>query len=129
MLLDTHVVLWLLADDARLGPHARARLAWATDRLVSAASLWEIAIKADLGKLTVPEDLPARVAAAGLAMLDVRAGHAWAVRSLSGLEHRDPFDRMLLAQARDEGVPLLTADAAILGADLQPAVDRIDART
>lgn len=128
MLLDTHVVLWLLTDDPLLGPRARALLAAATERLVSTASLWEMAIKADLGKLAVPEDMPARVAAAGLGWLPPTAAHTWAIRGLRGLPHRDPFDRLLLAQASVEQLPLLTADQVLLGAPIEPKVECIDAR-
>lgn len=128
MLLDTHVVIWLLTDDPALGPRARSALHAATDRLVSAASVWEVAIKAELHKIVVSDDFPDQVTAAGLTWLEVSADHAWAVRSASGLPHRDPFDRMLIAQAQVAGVPLLTADELILNADLSPAVDRIDAR-
>lgn len=128
MLLDTHALLWLLTDDARLGPSARRLLDRAADRWVSTVSLWEIAIKVDLGKLTAPDDLPARVTGAGLEWLDLRPGPAWSVRAVAGLPHRDPFDRLLLAQAHDAGVPFLTADEQILAADLSPAVDLVDAR-
>lgn len=128
VLLDTHVLLWLLADDPRLGPAARDRLTAANDRLVSSTSLWEIAIKAELSKLRIPDDLRARIAAAGLMWLDVSAEHAWGVRAMVGLPHRDPFDRMLLAQAHLAGATLVTADATILTARLDPDVERIDAR-
>lgn len=128
MLLDTHVVLWLLTDDASLGPRARALLDAATERLVSTASLWEMAIKADVGKLAVPDDLPTRVAAAGLRWLPPTATHTWAVRGLRGVPHRDPFDRLLLAQASVERLPLLTADQVLLGARVEPVVECIDAR-
>ncbi len=128
VLLDTHVVLWLLADDPRLGPRARGRIDAGTQRLVSTASLWEIAIKAELGRLVVPDDLPARISDAGLTWLDVRPEAAWAVRDVRGMPHRDPFDRMLVAQAHVADVPLLTADEQILAATPEPDVVRIDAR-
>ncbi|MCC2333787.1 type II toxin-antitoxin system VapC family toxin [Cellulomonas wangsupingiae] len=128
VLLDTHVVLWLLADDPRLGPRARDRLAAAGERLVSTASLWEIAIKVELGKLHVPDDLPTRITAAGLGWLEPGAVHTWAVRDVRGMPHRDPFDRLLLAQASVERVALMTADQALLDARLDPDVTRVDAR-
>lgn len=127
-LLDTHVLLWLLDDSPQLGEHTRDWLAERATVHVSAASVWEVAIKAELGKLSVPEDLVARVEAAGLEWLAVSPQHAWAVRSVSGLPHRDPFDRMLLAQAATEGLTLVTADALILGAEIAPAVRIRDAR-
>lgn len=128
MLLDTHVVLWLVADDDRLGTAARGLLTDGGPVLVSAASLWEIAIKVELGKLEVPADLPDRIEAAGVRWLPVTGAHSWAVRDLSGLPHRDPFDRLLLAQAAFEGIPLMTADATVLSASISPEVTLIDAR-
>ncbi len=128
MLLDTHVALWLLDDSADLGPRTREALLAAPALHVSAASLWEIAIKSGLGKLAVPDDLPARVEQAGLQWLPVHPGHVWSSRSLSGLPHRDPFDRLLCAQALEERLPLVTADRALLGAELGPDVRRVDAR-
>lgn len=128
MLLDTHVALWLLDDSADLGARARKALLAAPALHVSTASLWEIAIKSDLGKLTVPDDLPTRVEHAGLQWLPVTPGHVWSSRSLTGLPHRDPFDRLLCAQALEERLPLVTADRALLAADLRPDVRRIDAR-
>ena len=128
MLLDTHVVLWLLADDPRLGPRARDLLASAGERLVSTASLGEIAIKAELGRLTVPDDPPARITSAGLGWLEPGAAHTWAVRDVGGMPHRDPFDRLLVAQASVERLVLMTADQALLDARLDPHVIRVDAR-
>jgi PIN domain nuclease of toxin-antitoxin system len=77
--------------------------------LVSAASVWEIAIKRSLGKLEAPDDLPERIAEEGFVHLPIEAAHAWSVRDLPW-HHRDPFDRLLLAQALTEGVPVLSAD-------------------
>ncbi|MGI8522720.1 MAG: type II toxin-antitoxin system VapC family toxin [Nocardioides sp.] len=116
MLLDTHVVLWLIEDHHRLGAETRAALAGGSPVHVSAASLWELAIKAETGKLDVPDDLPELVAAAGLVWLPITAEHVWTVRQPSGLTHRDPFDALLVAQARVEAAELVTADQAILAA-------------
>jgi len=128
VLLDTHVVLWVLDDDPRLGTSARQLLEAASDRWVSAASLWEIGTKAELGKLKVPADVPQRIAAAGLSWLNIGPEHAWGVRTVAGLPHRDPFDRLLLSQAVTTSATLLTADEQILEAKLTPDVDRRDAR-
>lgn len=128
VLLDTHVLLWVLADDPRLGGTARALMASAVERLVSAASLWELAIKSELGKVSVPPDLPARTSSSGMVWLPVGPEHGWGVRSITGLVHSDPFDRLLLAQASHERAAFVTADAAILGATLSPEVERLDAR-
>lgn len=127
MLLDSHVVLWLLVDDPRLGPNARERMAAAAVVHVSAASLWEIAIKKDLGRLQAPDDLPRRIEEAGLQWLSITPGHAWSTREVTGLPHRDPFDRLLLTQAREEETPLLTADRALLAAQI-PGVTMLEAR-
>ena len=130
LLLDTHVLLWLLAGDHRLGSGSRGAIEGAARVHVSAASLWEIAIKAGLGRLTVPDDLPDVVEASGLETLPVTSAHAWGVRHLAGLEHRDPFDRMLLTQAALEGLTFLTVDGAILAAAdrIEPRVEVLDAR-
>jgi len=129
MLLDTHVVLWLLADDPAFGQGARERIRDAAAVHVSAASLWEVAIKAELGKLDVPDDLPDQIQRAGLVLLPVTAAHSWATREVTGLPHRDPFDRLLVAQARLERLALVTADRALLAADLGPGVTLVDARS
>lgn len=127
MLLDTHVVLWLLTDDARIGAKARERLAAAVALHVSTASLWEIAIKRELGRLRVPDDLPDLIHRSGLQWLAITARHAWSVLDVAGLPPRDPFDRLLAAQARVEGMPLMTADRALLAADV-PGVVMLEAR-
>ena len=128
LLLDTHVVLWLLTDGERLGIRARELIAGGGTAYVSAASLWEIAIKADLGKICVPQELPSLIGAAGLAWLPVSPDHAWQSRRLDGLPHRDPFDRMLISQAACESPTFLTADRVLLGSDIVPAIEVADAR-
>ena len=92
LLLDTHVLLWLLTGDPRLGSGSRGAIEAAARVLVSAASLWEVAIKAGLGRLTVPDDLREVVERSGLEALPVTSAHAWGVRHLAGLEHRDPLE-------------------------------------
>jgi PIN domain nuclease of toxin-antitoxin system len=110
LLVDTHAVLWWLADDPSLSPAARDAIADPSNEpLISAASVWEIAIKRSLGKVTVPDDLPATIVAEGFAWLPVTAMHAWEVRNLA-THHRDPFDRMLIAQALAERIPVVTGD-------------------
>lgn len=111
LLVDTHALLWWLTDDAALSPTAREELADpANEPLVSTASVWEIAIKRSLGKLTAPDDLPDRIVDEGFAWLPVSAMHAWQVRDLPA-HHRDPFDRLLVAQALIERLPIITTDA------------------
>ena len=116
LLLDTHVVLWALADSPRLSLRARELLADpANECWVSAASVWEIAIKVLIGKHQPGfslDELPDAVADAGFRMLDVRPRHAAAIASVS-VPHADPFDRLLVAQCEVETLRLLTADAAL----------------
>jgi PIN domain nuclease of toxin-antitoxin system len=110
-LLDTHVLLWTLADDKRLPPWLRRELDQDPARFgVSDVSLWEIAIKRSLGRLRTPDDLPRVVADLGFHQVAITCGQAWAVANLP-LHHRDPFDRLLVVQAQDLGVALVTANA------------------
>jgi PIN domain nuclease of toxin-antitoxin system len=110
LLVDTHALLWWLTDDPALSPEAREALGDpANEPLVSAATVWEIAIKRALGKLTAPDDLPDRIADEGFVWLPITAVHAWAVRDLPA-HHRDPFDRLLAAQALIERLPVITTD-------------------
>jgi PIN domain nuclease of toxin-antitoxin system len=113
-LLDTQAVLWMLARDARLSEAARAVIANRLRQIaVSAVSLWEIAIKRSLGKLTAPIDLGRRLAATGqVDLLPVSPRHAEAVGDLPW-HHRDPFDRLLVAQALIEGMAIVSSDAEL----------------
>lgn len=118
MLLDTHALLWYaLGNRRRISPSLRKRIERGPS-IASVASFWEIAIKAALGKLEAPDDLPALVAELGFEQLPVTAEHAWAVRELPH-HHRDPFDRLLIAQARVERLPILTADPAFAAYDVE----------
>ena len=113
LLLDTHVYLWCLSDSPRLSKQAKARILQAEEVFVSAASIWEAAIKSALGRLQVdPEALANGITASGYRELPVTARHA-AMAARLPLHHRDPFDRMLIAQAIDEPMRLLTLDAAL----------------
>jgi PIN domain nuclease of toxin-antitoxin system len=109
LLLDTHVVLWWLADDPELSEEIKDRLDHEQDARVSAATIWEIAIKQALGKITAPGDLLERIRDSGFRDLPIDVAHAIAAGRLP-LIHRDPFDRMLVAQARSEGLTLVTRD-------------------
>lgn len=110
LLVDTHVALWALGDVERLSTAVRKRLENPrTEPLVSIASLWETAIKMALDKLSAPDDLPEQLVDRGFTVLAVSIEHAWAIRELPH-HHGDPFDRMLVAQALVEGVPIATAD-------------------
>lgn len=116
-LLDSHVLLWLLAAPDRIGAVTRKALDAAAEVSFSAASVWELQIKAELGKVTLPDGLAASALAAGLRELSVTASHAEAAARVA-LPHRDPFDRMLCAQAAAERLTLLTADRVLLGVGL-----------
>jgi PIN domain nuclease of toxin-antitoxin system len=114
VLLDTHALLWWCADAPALSRRARATIADAgTECLVSAASCWEIAIKCSLGKLhlSVPAEkfLAEQIALNGFRVLPVELAHAVRVERLP-FHHRDPFDRLLSAQALLEKLPLVSAD-------------------
>lgn len=113
LLLDTHVVLWWLDDPALIEPAAQSAIADQANRVfISAAVAWEIAIKRALGKLTCPDDLEAAIRACGFLQMPVTIAHALATESLPP-HHRDPFDRLLIAQAQLEGCHLLTRDPLI----------------
>lgn len=117
LLLDTHVVLWQLGGERTLGVEARAAIAAADELAFSAVSFAEIGVKAGVGKLTVPEDLDVHVADAGIRVLALTPAHGLAVAELP-LHHRDPFDRLLVAQARAEGYTLVSADARLRDYDV-----------
>lgn len=109
LLLDTHVVLWWLGDDKRLSPAARDEIVIAEEVRVSAATVWEIAIKRALGRLDVPDDYLEHVERTRFRPLAIGFEHAEAAGALPR-HHDDPFDRMLVAQARVERLTLVTAD-------------------
>ncbi|MGY1705623.1 type II toxin-antitoxin system VapC family toxin [Geodermatophilus sp. SYSU D00697] len=110
LLLDTHVLLWWLADDHRLTPAMREAISDpATSVAVSAASAWEMSIKAALGKLSVPEDLADEVERHGFDVLPITVEDGLAAGALPR-HHDDPFDRMLIAQAVRRRFVLVTAD-------------------
>lgn len=114
LLLDTHAFLWAILDDQRLSSAARRTI---TDRehevFVSAATGWEIAVKAALGRLILPQSparlVPRHMQASGFLPLPIRMEHALRVHDLPE-HHRDPFDRLLIAQAIEDRLTLVTAD-------------------
>ena len=113
LLLDTHAALWWLADDERLGPAADEYLTdGGNEVLLSAAVVWEVSIKRALGKLDVPDDFAGTLLGAGAVGLPVTLAHASAVAGLPS-HHRDPVDRMLIAQARLENAVLVSHDEAL----------------
>lgn len=113
LLLDTHIFLWCVKDDKQLGAAARQAIAGATEVYVSSATIWEATIKKALGKLHVDiDELVLAIAASGFIELPVSARHAAAVSRLQNV-HRDPFDRILIAQALTEPLRFLTADSIL----------------
>jgi PIN domain nuclease of toxin-antitoxin system len=126
-LLDTHALLWWLFDDPRLGTAAREAVADPLNVVyVSAVSVWEVAIKRAMGKLRAPDDLAVQVDAAGFERLPIGFDHAERVGALPR-HHRDPFDRLLVAQAQVEGATLVTGDRALAAYDV-PRLDTGAAR-
>ena len=119
LIADSHTLLWHVLDDPRLTTAPSARIeADDAEVLVSLASIWEIAIKKALGKLETPDDLPDRIQQLGFELLPVEVEHAWAVRDLPH-HHGDPFDRLLIAQAQVERLPILSSDSAFADYDIQ----------
>jgi PIN domain nuclease of toxin-antitoxin system len=113
LLLDTHVVLWwMTGEQDRIGGRAREAIAGEDPIVVSAVVLWEVAIKRLLGKLDAPTDLFDRLIQAGVDLLPISPGHADRVGTLP-MHHRDPFDRLLVAQADCDGLALVTADGEL----------------
>ncbi|MCW5699011.1 MAG: type II toxin-antitoxin system VapC family toxin [Rhodospirillales bacterium] len=114
LLLDTHAFLWWATDNPRLSKVARELIATGRNEVwISVASVWEIAIKARLGRLQVPPDfgrfLLDQIETNGFQVLPIQLAHALEVSRLED-HHRDPFDRVLVAQSRIERVPLISAD-------------------
>ena len=113
-LIDTHILIWLLAGSSRLTRDVQAALADRRNTVfLSVASTWEIAIKVGLGKLDLPPELhawlPAELDAAGLRLLPIELEHTLGAEALPR-HHRDPFDRLLIAQAMADGLTIVTAD-------------------
>ncbi len=109
LLLDTHVFLWWREDSPRLGAEARRAIAEAPLCFVSAASAWEVAIKMRLGKLRIPGPFEVAVEESRMSKLAITFAHAAATAELPDY-HSDPFDRLLIGQARIEGLTLVTHD-------------------
>lgn len=113
VLLDTHVLLWWLADHRSLGKKARDIIANERNSIyVSAVSIWEIAIKRKKGLLSAPDDMDDIVGEEGFEPLCITLFHGQHAGALPEI-HRDPFDRMLVAQAQAEGMEIMTKDAEI----------------
>jgi PIN domain nuclease of toxin-antitoxin system len=118
LLIDAQALLWWLSEDERLSESARGAIESAETPLVGAGTVTEIAIKQSIGKLPVGIAWPEEVQADGIELLGIAWPHVARLQSLpypkvGGREHRDPFDRMLAAQALSERIPIVTRDAAL----------------
>lgn len=118
LLLDSHAVLWWMADDPQLSEPAREAIEAADEPLFSAATLIELSVKVSLGKLRMPAEWSEELLAEGFALLHVSPEHGHALAELpfvevNGRMHRDPFDRLLAVQATVESIPLVTCDPGI----------------
>jgi PIN domain nuclease of toxin-antitoxin system len=119
LILDTHAALWWLSGDEQFGVAAEEQITDATNQvLLSAAVVWEVAIKRSLGKFEAPDDLAATFAAGGAQPLPIGLEHAAAVEQLPW-HHHDPFDRLLVAQATVERAALISADDALRAYDVR----------
>ena len=110
LLLDTHALIWWLTSSKSLDPQTLRALEDRSNRVyVSVASFWEMAIKAATGRLSIPPRIMVQLSASGVTILPIETPHAWRVSTLPPL-HKDPFDRLLVAQAMHEGLTLVTRD-------------------
>ncbi|THV30723.1 type II toxin-antitoxin system VapC family toxin [Glycomyces paridis] len=123
LLLDSQTALWAMSDGPRLGPLARRRIESAASVHVSVATVWELTIKAMLGKLKIPADFAAQVESSGLELLEISADHAEGLRDFPELVRHDPFDRLIISQAQQHRLTLLTADGVLLGLGRDFVVD------
>lgn len=117
LLLDTHVVLWELEGTRTVGRRAQEAIERASELSFSVVSFAEIGVKAAIGKLIVPDDLHARVVQSGLRILGLAPDHGLGVAHLP-MHHRDPFDRLLISQARREGLTVVTVDPRFASYDV-----------
>jgi PIN domain nuclease of toxin-antitoxin system len=117
LLLDTQIVLWQLEGSRTVRGAARDAIEQAAELLFSAVSFAEIGLKASLGKLAVPADFHEHVLRSGLRVLGLAPDHGLAVADLP-MHHRDPFDRLLIAQARSEYLTIVSADRRFAAYDV-----------
>jgi PIN domain nuclease of toxin-antitoxin system len=118
LLLDTHVFLWWRGEPSKLSSKVRSSIATADIVFVSAVSAWEAAIKVSLGRLELPDTIGVGVLASGFEKLVISFSHAERAGGLPP-HHRDPFDRMLVAQAQTEGLTLVTHDRLLEPYDVE----------
>ena len=123
MLLDTHVFLWYVLADPGLSESALCKIQTSDRVFVSIASFWEMAIKSSLGKLKLPVSVPELMelcVSGGFEILQIRPTHLQTLEELPWI-HRDPFDRLIVAQARAEGLELATEDSCVRRYDVKTA--------
>jgi PIN domain nuclease of toxin-antitoxin system len=118
LLLDAHAVIWWLGEDPRLSIPAREAIETSENALIGAGTLVEIAVKRSLGKLDIDEDWPEQAQADGFGVLAISWSHTACLQKLpypkiAGRAHRDPFDRLLAAQALTDNTPIVTRDPAL----------------
>jgi PIN domain nuclease of toxin-antitoxin system len=119
LLIDSHTFLWWSEPSPHLSLTARGAIADPTNEvLISAAAVWELTIKVSSGRLSLPEDLETMVASQRFAILSITFPHLTRLAGLPRL-HRDPFDRMMIAQALAEGIPIATSDRVFASYGLQ----------
>ncbi len=118
LLLDTHVVLWELGGSREVSRAAQEAIERASELLFSVVSFAEIGVEVAVGKLSVPQDLREHVRRSGVRILPLEADHGLAVADLP-MHHRDPFDRLLIAQARSERLTIVSADARMADYDVR----------
>ena len=123
LLIDSHIALWWLAEDPSIGMLCKEHLRTADEVFFSAVTPWELGIKRALGKVSYPDGLARELTSSGFRELPVSAEHAERAPDLP-LHHRDPFDRLLVAQAQAEALMLVSADRSLRPYD----VEIIDAR-
>ena len=123
LLLDSQALLWLLDDNPRLGPRSRSAITESTRVYVSAATIWELTIKAMLGKLVIPARFSERVLAQGLFLMAITAEDAEGIRDYPELAKHDPFDRLIVAQAANARLQLVTADNVLLSLERDFIID------
>lgn len=113
ILLDTHIFLWFINNDPQLSPTAKTLLESDVDLVVSVASLWEIAIKVSIGKMTLPKPfevfIPEQLQQNEIEILPIEVHHLTQVGKLP-FYHKDPFDRLLISQSLTEGIPIVSVD-------------------
>lgn len=118
LLIDSHVALWWLEDSDLIGERTRSHITHADEAYFSVVTPWELGIKRASGKLTYPDSLTADLRAGGFIELAITGAHAETASSLP-LHHRDPFDRMMIAQAQLERLTIVTVDADFAKYDIE----------